>query len=454
MTDPHERYFDEDFDRRNILKITGTGLAAATAGCLDSLNDGGDGDDGGDGGGDGGGSSGSGGGGDNPSFVYYERGPIAEDYAEAFMQDHPDITVETNTEGPDERYKGLVAKVQAGQGPDTLGLSIGRFAEFVEAGFVREINDVVDNLPYYDEFFQSAKDKFIYWDGDAYGVPFWIDCSLMYYNKAHFEEAGLDPESPPTTWEELRQVAAELSTDTSPAISLSAISGSTFLWLPFVWANGGRFVNDDGTKCLLDEQPAVEALELWVDLSDNGYTVDPLTGWTDFHNRFVNGDTSIMFSGGFGFRYVKENNPDMFENDLGNHVFPKPSDGSYSSETGGNALSITTQTEGHPEKFEATKKFLEWVNTENGMRETFEQGYMPARPSGFNLDIATEGAYDKLFDSFQHALEVGDMTIHPAFEEMKGYLNPALEQAITGQKTPQEALTDATESINEEVLSG
>lgn len=48
-------------------------------------------------------------------------------------------------------------------------------------------------------------------DGTLYGVPMQYNLQYLYYNKDLFEEAGLDPEQPPTTMEELAEDAKKLT---------------------------------------------------------------------------------------------------------------------------------------------------------------------------------------------------------------------------------------------------
>ena len=46
--------------------------------------------------------------------------------------------------------------------------------------------------------------------GQTYGIPFQRSTIVLYWNKAAFKEAGLDPEKPPTNWNEMRDMAAKL----------------------------------------------------------------------------------------------------------------------------------------------------------------------------------------------------------------------------------------------------
>ena len=115
--------------------------------------------------------------------------------------------------------------------------------------------------------------------------PFSYSCNnaLLFYNKTLFEEAGVEP--PPTngadawTWDEFVEVAKKLTKDrngndaTSPDFDPNAIDtyGVSFQsgfggWLPFVYSNGGRYVNEEGTEFLLNQPEAVEAMQQLQDL--------------------------------------------------------------------------------------------------------------------------------------------------------------------------------------------
>ena len=106
-------------------------------------------------------------------------------------------------------------------------------------------------------------------DGRLYGLPSSLDLRLLYWNKERFAAAGLDPERPPATWDDLADAAVRASrSDGAGApdrLGLDVGGGQTSLHL-FAWQNGGGFQSPDGKTATLPLAPNGEALQWMVDL--------------------------------------------------------------------------------------------------------------------------------------------------------------------------------------------
>lgn len=356
----------------------------------------------------------------------------------------------------DGRYRDTITKVKAGANiSSVLGLDIVRFAYFSELDALADISEFYTSLSYRDDFLGNVGDLFSTYQGETHAVPFWIDSSLYFYNKRHFEQAGLDPENPPTTWSAFRDALETLDRELDlnrPPLGAAFSTGLTgFFGYPFIWSNGGQIVNEDGTRAVFHEDSSVEALQYWVDINDSGLMTNPLsTNWEDWHSMFTNGQISIMFTGGLGLNTVRNSNSELFENNLGTAMFPKPEGGTRRSFLGGNNLAITTST---PDgKRQAAENFLEWVNSEEGMQTTLELGFMPGRSRGFETGIATEDPYNSLLESYRKTLQQGNTPIYPNYEEIDLLITNAWSKALSGSASPQQALTEAATEVNSGVL--
>ncbi|MFB6173081.1 MAG: extracellular solute-binding protein [Halobacteriales archaeon] len=426
---------NREIARRRLLQMTGAGLTAGLAGCA--------------------GGGGGGGGGSGPTTIgYRDRGDSYAAYAHKYDNNTEGVEIEYTV--ANDRYQGILPKIKAGQPiQEVLGVDIVQFPKMVELGALRDISDFYSSLEYTDDFLGRTDPLFTTWNDSKYAVPFWIDLSLMFYNKKQFRQAGLDPESPPQTWSELEQALKTLQSVNKdrPPLGASFASGlSEFFFLPYAWSNGGGWFSDGNrNKVTIGSQPNVEALEFWVDINEQGLATDLVsTQWMNWHNMFVNEDVPIMFSGGFGLGHVKDNNSEMFNNYLGTAMFPSPEGGTRSSFLGGNNLAITTSAEG--DKLAAAKEFVRWVNTEPGMKTTLDLGYMPGRQTGFNVGIATEEPFNTLFGPFETALKQGRVPIHPKFEEIALPIRSAIQKALSGKASAESALMQAQQKINSDVL--
>jgi multiple sugar transport system substrate-binding protein len=430
--------------RRRVLAGLAGGAAAGLAGCSARGPAGGDGD-----GGDGSG----GGGGEGVTLTYHDRDDTYSNYADPFNGAHDGITVEESIEPDDARYKSVIAEISAGNAPEVIGLDVVRLAQFADLGALADLSDWAPSLDYWDDVFEPLRRDFVQYQGTTYALPFWLDCSMYHYNKAHFEEAGLDPESPPETWSEFRSACEALDGAGYTPVAASFDGGLTeFFWYPFPWSNGAELLNEDNSATNFDSSAAVEALELWVDLNDAGYTTDLVAGeWTTFHNKFLNGDASMCFGSAFTSTFVRENDREFFDNDLGASMYPMASGGIQQTFIGGNSIVISKQAAQDEAVFSAAKEFVEWSNSEEGMTRTLENGGLPGRERGFELaSDRPEPAYPVA----REALGKGHAPpIHPKYEQIADPFRTAVEEALLGERTADEALKSAASRVNS-ILSG
>ncbi|MGD9885898.1 MAG: extracellular solute-binding protein, partial [Reyranella sp.] len=105
-------------------------------------------------------------------------------------------------------------------------------------------------------------------DGELYGVPFHNSTPLLYYNVAHFKEAGLDPGKPPRTWAELVDAARKLAKADRHGFLMPA--GYDYLgWLmeALSLSNGGRYFNEEyGGEVYYDSPSMLGAARFLEDL--------------------------------------------------------------------------------------------------------------------------------------------------------------------------------------------
>ncbi|WP_206184960.1 ABC transporter substrate-binding protein [Thermoactinospora rubra] len=140
---------------------------------------------------------------------------VASDYIEKakadFAKRHPGVTVEFVAQPFDQYYTLLGTAIQAGKGPDVMLFNGGG-----------QIRDRVDALLPLDQYVAEDKSRLTGWDafskdGKVYAAPVTLQGHPIYYNKALYEKAGLDPASPPKTWDELVRGCAAIKKATGAA---------------------------------------------------------------------------------------------------------------------------------------------------------------------------------------------------------------------------------------------
>ncbi len=174
--------------------------------------------------------------------------------------------------------------------------------------------DAVRPDDFYDACWQEATYK-----GKVYAIPSSTDDRALYYNRALFREAGLDPDRPPRTWDELLAMAKRL-TVTAPDGSFQRIGfipnyGNSWLYL-YSWQNGGEFMDPDGRTCTMDNPYSVAALQYMVDVYDalGGVTkVDAFASGfqTQELDPFLTGKVAMKIDGNWVLQGIGRYRPDL-----------------------------------------------------------------------------------------------------------------------------------------------
>lgn len=304
-----------------------------------------------------------------------------------------------------------------------------------------------------DQFYGWAWDQTLY-EGATYGIPFETDVRVLFWNKQLFAEAGLDPNVPPTTWEELEEYADKLDVKNEDG-TYSRI-GFFPLWNagfnPF-WAylNGAPLILEDGTPDI-NSPEAVEALT-WI----KGW-VDRYGGWqalANFKANYGAAPNDIFMGNGvamvvdiFGYNsqlefyrpyalLADESKPRM---EWGIATLPyntTPADWS-----GGFSFSIPS---GSPNA-EAAWEFIKCATSAEGQASWARD--TQAQPT--NLMAATDPVLlsNPLWAVVDQALQVSTGGVYvPDYPNWGQELDTRFEKVWNGELTPQQALDEAQQAV-------
>ncbi|NJQ15484.1 ABC transporter substrate-binding protein [Streptomyces bohaiensis] len=171
--------------------------------------------------------------------------------------------------------------------PDILELDGSELPQFAETGGLLPIGEAGFDPSALSDSAVSLGSH----DGTQYGVARSVNSLALIYNVELLAEAGLEP---PTTWEELRADAAELTGgDTyGMAFSASPNADGVYQFLPFFWSAGGD-------ETALNDGAGDAALQLWKDLLDDGSASRSVVNWNqqDVNDQFISGRAAMMING-------------------------------------------------------------------------------------------------------------------------------------------------------------
>jgi len=203
----------------------------------------------------------------DPNFDKFVEGQVA-----AFEAANPGIKVEISR-APFEAYDDKVkTATAAGAGPDVFDVDIGAIASYALEGFLTPLDEYLP-AGTMDDFVPAAK-RAITIGGKVYGLPVEINNLQLFYNKDLFKAAGLDPEKPPKTWDEMLNYAQKLTVDKDKdgridqfGIELPTEPDEWFMFVlyPFITGAGGAVIDAQG-NVVFDSDAAAEGLQFWADL--------------------------------------------------------------------------------------------------------------------------------------------------------------------------------------------
>lgn len=251
--------------RRDFLKVTGmSGAALALAACVSAVPESGGGDA-------------SGGAVEATELILWGWWDVRMAYydsvAQAFGEENSDITVTVETLPGGEIQAKLFAALAANTGPNMLKMGENFFQLKQEDLLLAFPEDVFP-----DDWFTTTYPSVNWEPYDRHVVPTAACGTLLVYNKRMFEEAGLDPDSPPATWDEFIEAAKATTKRDSAGISQAGfIPAGEWPGLSQVYQLGGNIVEGEGDakRATFDSEECVMAFKHLTDLATVHEVWDP-----------------------------------------------------------------------------------------------------------------------------------------------------------------------------------
>lgn len=207
------------------------------------------------------------------------------------------------TFNPVPEYDATLQSALAGNSPpDVFYVDSNRLPDLADAGVLAPVPEGVISDP--DDIYPSLREAFTY-DGTWYCPPKDFSTLALVYDVQAFEEAGLQP---PTTWEELRAAAEELTTDDRVGL----VMGVEYpRWAVFLFQAGTALTNDEVTEVTIESPQAREALQFIADMYADGIAASPSeldAGWAG--EAFGQGKAAMTIEGNWIVPALAQDFPD------------------------------------------------------------------------------------------------------------------------------------------------
>ena len=215
-----------------------------------------------------------------------------------FNSSHKSIKLKITVVPPDQMQQLLTTRVQGGTPPDIASAPTAWVPSFAAAGVLTDWSTVVS--PALVRSFNANLLSGSKFNGKLYSLPYLSSARALFYNKDHFEAAGIS--TAPKTWEELVTQAATLNTSGQGKfpLSLQGTGNEAFAaWFPyFYWSYGGSFDGPNG-KITIAQPACVKALTVLNTLIQTKATEPNPTSFdiTEQLGAFTSGDAAMTVSG-------------------------------------------------------------------------------------------------------------------------------------------------------------
>jgi sn-glycerol 3-phosphate transport system substrate-binding protein len=302
-------------------------------------------------------------------------------------------------------------------------------------------------------------------------MPFNVSNPILYYDRALFQKAGLDPDKPPTTLDEIRSASEKI---VQSGVAPHGIAMRSDAWFMEQWlAMGGHtFVdNDNGrekraTKTVFGEQPGLDILTWMQEMAADDLLLGTGSqeGNIDEYLAIGNSDAAmtIQTSAALGQISVVLGQGQFAHVELGAAPLPGP-EGDGGRIVGGAALYITNAENSTPEKQAAAWEFAKFLTTpESQAKWSAGTGYIPIRKSSAKLEpLATRWQeqpyykipYDQLLTGEENVASAGPV-IGPygsRGEGVRGAVIEALDNVMVQKKAAKSELDRAVESADKAI---
>ena len=311
--------------------------------------------------------------------------------------------------------------------PDVLMLDNPDIQQIAETGALAPLEDFGISL---DGFAPGPVSAATY-DGKVYGMQPGANTLAIFYNKDVLEKAGVKP---PTTWDELKSTAKELTVDKQYGFAFNATADYEGAWqfLPPMWTNGGD-------ETALTSPEVAGALQLWKDLVDDGSVSKSVVNWkqADVNDQFIAGKAAMMLNGPWQIPALTK-----AKVNYGVVPFPVNTAGQTSvAPLGGEAWTVPLTAD--EAKMTKAAELVKCMNTdENQVKRAKEGGLVPTKlalAEQFKTDVPEiAGFVDSVGTARARTGKLG-----AKWPETAKTIYTGMQLVLTGQADPAEAMAKA-----------
>jgi multiple sugar transport system substrate-binding protein len=352
-----------------------------------------------------------------------------------FNAQNPGITVKLLEfpESADEQRNQFVQRQEAKSGEcDVFYSDVIWTAEFAIQNWLYDMTPYVEQRR--DEFIESTFDTATY-DGKIWGVPHKTNAGFLYYRTDQVD-------SVPKTWQEVYSLAAE---NDGIAYQGAAYEGLTVDFLELAFAAGGKVLSDDGKTVEIDSPENLEVLEFMVEGIESGAAPKAVTTYMEEPARRAFEAGRVTFLRNWPYVYATAARAKATKGKFDVAPFPEWEGGGTAGILGGFNLVISTYSKNPG----AALKFIDDMTHEERQAEDIVK-YSDASPLKAVYDDPAVQKAQPFSDELKTAVEQSNSRpVSPVYPQISQAIYKNVNQALSGQVSPEDALKQAQTEIDQ-----
>ena len=386
------------------------------------------------------------------------NGEAMQEMVDDFNASQDEVEVSIEYQGTyDDTITKLKAAMQSGELPDVCQMYDVGTKFMADSGLIIPVEDMFESTGYDKSTVMDVITSYYSVDGKQYAMPFNVSTPMLYYNKDVFEAAGLDPDSPPTTYEEVLEYSKQIVDSGAASVGFAqAIYGWFFeqqlAGLGLTYGNNDNGRTSDMTAVDFDSNGGgLKVMQMWKDLYDSGYTANYGTTTADTQTAFFGGDTAMIIES----TAILKNAIESSDFEVGTGYLPVIEENDEGGVIIGGA-SLWLMDTGNEEKQNAAWKFIEYTTTAEAQANwSLGTGYCAINPDAYELEDMK--AYLEEYPAFETA--INQLNDTPANNYTAGVLsgvqtesrlifNEIIPQLYDGSLSPQDAVDSLASQVN------
>ncbi len=241
-------------------------------------------------------------------YAYWDdnQTPYINQCIEEFNKVYPNVTITLEPNTWDEYWTKLEAAATGGSIADVFWMNGPNITKYAEGGILMPIDDMIQEQGIDTADYPAGLVSLYNIDGAQYALPKDFDTIGVWYNKALFDEAGVDYPTDDWTWEDMAEKAAQLTKEDGSVYGIGAGFDTQCGIYNTIYACGGYVISEDKKSSGYDLAETQAGVQCWIDLMEAGVSPSEASlEETTADTQFLSGRLAMYWGGSWFLGAVK-----------------------------------------------------------------------------------------------------------------------------------------------------